>query len=286
MSAPLINRSLTTIRTELEFLHDSEVIDEKLYQRLLLALPHKYIKDMPPWGVDKLDLSDGTEEVTEKFSRASMAPAYEEKVPVYAAPVETPMAPPSVPPANPAHKPIGYCKALFDYSSNEAGDLNMSKDDKIAVVEHMSEDWWKGYKQGSEKPGVFPSNYVNVISEQEFESTYIDRKAQEIPEPNHASGYASPPQPSSSQQGYQPQQQGYQPNYQPNYDGYAQYPPPSANYYQTPPQQQVQPVQPAQPAQEQPQKDSHLKKFGSKFGNAAIFGAGATLGGDIINSIF
>lgn len=165
MSAPLINRSLTTIRTELEFLHDSEVIEEELYQRLLLALPHKYIKDMPPWGVDKLDLSDGTEEVTEKFSRASMAPAYEEKVSVYAAPVETPMAPPSVPPANPAHKPIGYCKALFDYNSNEAGDLNMFKDDKIAVVEHMSEDWWKGYKQGSEKPGVFPSimsmSYLN-----------------------------------------------------------------------------------------------------------------------------
>ena len=284
MSGPLINRSLTTIRTELEFLHDSEVIDEKLYQSLLLALPHKYIKDMPPWGVDKLNGSDGTEEVTEKFSRASMAPAYEEKVPVYAAPIETPMVPPSVPPANPTHKPIGYCKALFDYNSDEAGDLNLSKDDKIAVVEHMSEDWWKGYKQGSEKPGVFPSNYVNIISEQEFESAFIDRKAQEIPRPNHVSGYASPPQPSSSQQGYQ--QQGYQPNYQPNYDGYAQFPPPSANYYQTPPQQQVQPVQPAQPAQELPQKDSHLKKFGSKFGNAAIFGAGATLGGDIIHSIF
>lgn len=286
MSGPLINRSLTTIRTELEFLHDSEVIDEKLYQRLLLALPKKYVKNMAPWGVDKLD-GDVTEDVTEKFSRTSMAPAYEEKVPVYAAPVESPMAPPVVPPANPASKPLGYCKALFDYSSQEAGDLNLTKGDKIAVVEHMSEDWWKGYKKGSEKPGVFPSNYVNDISEQEFENGFVDRKAHEIPETK--SEYA--PTPSSSQQGYLPQpgyqvqpQQGYQQGYPPpaNYDGYAQFPPPSANYYQPPPQQ----AQPMQAAPDEPQKDSHLKKFGSKFGNAAIFGAGATLGGDIINSTF
>lgn len=29
-----------------------------------------------------------------------------------------------------------------------------------------------------------------------------------------------------------------------------------------------------------------LKKFGSKLGNAAIFGAGATIGSDLVNSIF
>lgn len=28
------------------------------------------------------------------------------------------------------------------------------------------------------------------------------------------------------------------------------------------------------------------KKFGKKLGNAAIFGAGATIGGNIVNSIF
>jgi hypothetical protein len=30
----------------------------------------------------------------------------------------------------------------------------------------------------------------------------------------------------------------------------------------------------------------HGKKFGKKLGNAAIFGAGATIGSNIVNSIF
>lgn len=29
-----------------------------------------------------------------------------------------------------------------------------------------------------------------------------------------------------------------------------------------------------------------VKKFGSKLGNAAIFGAGATAGSDLVNSVF
>ncbi|KAM9938046.1 hypothetical protein OXX80_002442 [Metschnikowia pulcherrima] len=82
-------------------------------------------------------------------------------------------------------------------------------------------------------------------------------------------------------------QQGYQP--QPSYGGYAQFPPPSTSYYgqnQAPPQQvQAQPQQ-----QEAPHASGvggqHFKKFGSKLGNAAIFGAGATIGSDIVNSIF
>ena len=32
--------------------------------------------------------------------------------------------------------------------------------------------------------------------------------------------------------------------------------------------------------------DDRGKKFGKKLGNAAIFGAGATIGGNIVNSIF
>jgi hypothetical protein len=36
-----------------------------------------------------------------------------------------------------------------------------------------------------------------------------------------------------------------------------------------------------------PNKGAEMgKKFGKKLGNAAIFGAGATLGADLVNSIF
>ena len=79
---------------------------------------------------------------------------------------------------------------------------------------------------------------------------------------------------------------------QPSYGGYAQYPPPSTNYY--PPQQYQQPQQPQQsqqvveqqPEQQQLLGSEHVKKFGSKLGNAAIFGAGALIGSNIVNSIF
>lgn len=50
----------------------------------------------------------------------------------------------------------------------------------------------------------------------------------------------------------------------------------------------VPPMQMAnQPTEGQPGKGSEMgKKFGKKLGNAAIFGAGATIGGNIVNSIF
>jgi hypothetical protein len=42
-----------------------------------------------------------------------------------------------------------------------------------------------------------------------------------------------------------------------------------------------------QPASHTPSKGVEMgKKFGRKLGNAAIFGAGATLGADVVNSIF
>lgn len=41
-----------------------------------------------------------------------------------------------------------------------------------------------------------------------------------------------------------------------------------------------------QPGQEGNKVEEHGKKFGKKLGNAAIFGAGATIGGNLVNSIF
>ncbi|GMC45892.1 unnamed protein product [Saccharomyces cerevisiae] len=68
------------------------------------------------------------------------------------------------------------------------------------------------------------------------------------------------------------------------------FPPPSTNYYQQPQQQPQQAPPPQQQQQQQQQhhqsSHSHLKSFGSKLGNAAIFGAGASIGSDIVNNIF
>ncbi|PSK38410.1 hypothetical protein C7M61_002973 [Candidozyma pseudohaemuli] len=304
MSAALINRSLTNIRTELEFLHDSEVIDEKLFNALLEALPQRYSKGMAPWGAEKLsaEKEDPVEEVSQSLQKSTIQDEIKE-----------PANPARVPPRKPAG-PIGYCKALYNYEAQEADDLALSKDDKLAVVEHLSLDWWKGCKlgQGPDQAGVFPSNYVSVILETEFQQTRekapINEKAtfedraqspsappydQVVPQPTYPqypqNGQNAPyGQYQSPQNGYgQSPQNGYG-QMQPSYGGYSQYPPPSANYY--PQQQQVQQMpqeqQVEQSSGEHGKGHEHVKKFGGKLGNAAIFGAGATIGSNIVNSIF
>lgn len=287
MSAALINRSLTTIRTELEFLFDSDVIDKSLFDTLVKALPQKYSKDMQPWSTDKIDVGDQNktqakgevDDVSQSLAAVTVQDA-----------ISTPHPPAPLPPRE---KPvaIGYCKASFVYDAQEQGDLPLAKDDRVAVLEHLSPDWWKGYKQlDPSKVGVFPSNYVSVISDAEFQESAKAANENATFNPEKTEAYTAPPPayPPPGQGGYAVQQR-------PSYGGYAQFPPPSTNYY--PPQQQQQQQQQQQllqllaPPQEVQQQNSgsthpHLKKFGSKLGNAAIFGAGATLGSDLINLIF
>lgn len=284
MSAALVNRSLTTVRTELEFLRDSEIITDALYIKLIEALPQKYKKDEKPWDVDALQI--GTVSKKEEFSPPANppAPSYEEKsnklVQEFA---NTRISPPDYPPDPPRSgpKPVGYCAALFDYAAQEPDDLSLSKGDKLAVVEHLSEDWWKGYKTGStpEKAGVFPSNYVKVISEVEFNSS----------ENRLAAPRPSPPSLQNSYSSYGPPGYNQPPLLnQPSYGGYAQYPPPSTNYYPPQPYQQPPPQQVVvAPEQQQQQSSGHdrVKKYGSRFGEAALFGAGASVGANIVNSI-
>lgn len=304
MSAALINRSLTTVRTELEFLRDSEVITEALYDRLIASIPTKYDKNASSWDVDRLRVGSAGDKLANDLSKVSINGSDESKEQPLVPPTSAVSAPVSVSAPRPAPKvdpkPLGYCRSLYDYNAQEAGDLELKKDDKVAVLEHLSEDWWKGYRSGTSAAdaGVFPSNYVTVISQQEFE---LQRGSAPVPLPdskdnlNEKTTYNdqyAPPQ-------YSPNQYAPPMNQQPSYGGYSQYPPPLTNYY-PPPQQQMVPMgQPApqpvaQPMAQDPQlyqqqsggSHPHLKKFGSKFGNAAIFGAGATVGSNIVNSIF
>lgn len=283
MSGPLINRSLTTIRTELEFLKDSEVIDDSLYERLFSALPSKYQKDMKPWGVDKLSTSnssassvatpDSTEKVAEKLADTFAAAS------ISAPPLKS--SPPSY-----ESKTLGYCRSIYPYSSLEPGDLDFPKGAKIKVVEHLSPDWYRGDYDG--KTGVFPSNYTEPISKEEFQESRsrppppIANNSYNEKSSYNSHGPSNPPNFGGHQNTYD-NSFGPPPQQQYNTGGYAQYPPSSTNYYQ-PPQQVVPQEQPVQP--QNSLGGQHLRKFGGKLGNAAIFGAGATIGSDIVNSIF
>ncbi|AQZ11659.1 LSB1 (YGR136W) and PIN3 (YPR154W) [Zygosaccharomyces parabailii] len=159
-----------------------------------------------------------------------------------------------------------YVEAIYRFDPQQEGDLQLNPGDKIEVLEKCSPEWFKGRCNG--QVGMFPSNYVKPAFSGE---AGFSRPAA-----------PPPPQYSEKATGGAPVQYA-----QPSGGSYQQplpYPPPSTGYYQQPmPQQQAQPMV---VQQEQHRHHSGLSKFGGKLGNAAIFGAGATLGSDLVNSIF
>ncbi|CEP62911.1 SH3 domain-containing protein LALA0_S06e06678g [Lachancea lanzarotensis] len=245
MSASSINRSLATVKTELEFLQESNVISQQAFQDIMAALPERY----------------SPEEARRETPSTTAASQNE------------------------------FVEAVYAFQAQQDGDLDFHVGDKIEVLEKPSPEWFKGRCNG--KVGMFPSNYVKpAFSGSLGQGT--DRLNSLAPPPPQY-------QPQAQQQlQLQPQQTNAS-----AHSSYSQpqFPPPSTNYYQNPPQQQYQnqmqqayyqspPPMQQQPVQEQQQQQQHhagsqaFKKFGSKLGNAAIFGAGATIGSDIVNGIF
>jgi len=55
------------------------------------------------------------------------------------------------------------CRALYDYTGVDPGDLSFREDDTVQIIEKMNHGWWKGSLKG--KQGIFPSNYVVAITE-------------------------------------------------------------------------------------------------------------------------
>ncbi|CDK29454.1 unnamed protein product [Kuraishia capsulata CBS 1993] len=157
-------------------------------------------------------------------------------------------------------------EALYDYRPSQPEDLELHVGEKVKVLEKVSANWWKG-SVGS-RTGMFPANYVRLLGG----NPYSQGPVQTAPQ---GQMYVPPLYPQQQQQ----QQQ-------------APFPPTSTNYYQQQPVQQQAPQHQEQEQHQQQgnpnfkQQHPHISKFSSKLGNAAIFGAGATIGSDIINSIF
>lgn len=214
-------------------------------------LPRKYTPGAPPIG--SLSASAGGDRHSSPEKALS--------VPDQKAPSPAPSA---------AHSNAGsqeIVEALYDYNGRDATDLSLQRGARIAVMEKLNGDWWRGRDINSGREGIFPSNYVRGAS-----NDYGDEKKGMYVAPSHS------PAP-SQQQYYAPPPQMYAAQSAPPY-----YPPPSTNYYQQPPPEQMAPQ--AQQEGHQHHAGAAMKKFGSKLGNAAIFGAGATIGSDIVNSIF
>ncbi|KAI0301955.1 hypothetical protein B0F90DRAFT_270239 [Multifurca ochricompacta] len=54
-----------------------------------------------------------------------------------------------------------WAEALYDYTSEETGDLHLRAGERVRVTEQTSSDWWTG-EVGS-RNGLFPASYVKLL---------------------------------------------------------------------------------------------------------------------------
>ncbi|KAI0096692.1 SH3-domain-containing protein [Hypoxylon sp. NC0597] len=259
------NKSLRLIKNELEHLLEKGVLTDHVFDSIHRMLPAETSLSGAPTPAAR----------TSSVASPPPAPAQQPSAPVNsmanlainqnptpspAPPAYNTTGPPSLPartgpPAPPPTKPvIAHAKALYKYQAADDRDLSFERDDKIAVYEYMNDDWWMGRNKRTNAEGIFPKNYVEIDNDEK-------------------SGFYAPPQPVYATPGSAPG------------NGYP--PPPQA---QNPYNAHVPPMAVAQGGSGQSGPPSKFeeggKKFGKKLGNAAIFGAGATLGGKIVNGIF
>ena len=69
--------------------------------------------------------------------------------------------------------PLFLVKALYDFPGSEDGELRLSKGDIVKVYDDSTfRDWWRGSIDS--KSGIFPSNYVEKVSDSKQVSDGID----------------------------------------------------------------------------------------------------------------
>jgi hypothetical protein len=71
----------------------------------------------------------------------------------------------AVPPA-PAEEEVsegGWAEVLYDYSSEDPGDLVIEAGARVFVTDRSSEDWWTGQVEGQGREGLFPASYVKLL---------------------------------------------------------------------------------------------------------------------------
>lgn len=194
-------------------------------------------------------------------------------------------------------------RAIWDWTSEDPNDLSFRAGDIIEIVQETNADWWTGNSKG--KQGLFPATYVERLAPRsvspppmsfpEFPKTRtsLDSKYGLASEPKYMSpGLPGPPQYSSPQ----PVQQQYPPPPGPPSGGYHPPGPPAGGYPPTsgpvgPPYNSYSGNPPvAQPVPQQPPKKGRFGNLGTTMAQSAAgglgFGAGAAIGGDIVNSIF
>ncbi|KAI1473653.1 hypothetical protein K445DRAFT_322467 [Daldinia sp. EC12] len=261
------NKSLRLIKNELEHLLEKGVLTDDIFDSISRALPAETSISGAPTpaarGASVASPPPGPppQHTPPVNSMANLA-INQNPTPAPAPPAYSSTGPPSLParagpPAPPPSKPIiAHAKALYKYQAADDRDLSFERDDKIAVYEYMNDDWWMGRNKRTNAEGIFPKNYVEIDHSEKAGFYAPAQPVYATPTPGANGGYPPPPQ---AQNPYN-----------------AQVPPMAVA------QGGGSPSTPGEPSK----LEQNGKKFGKKLGNAAIFGAGATLGGKIVNGIF
>ncbi|KAG9019883.1 hypothetical protein FRB90_000013 [Tulasnella sp. 427] len=84
-----------------------------------------------------------------------------------------------------------FVRALYDYQSIDASSLSFRRGDLIEVLTRLESGWWDGLL--GEERGWFPSNYVQVVSDEEVEAELTAREAEAAVANPAAGGHTSLP---------------------------------------------------------------------------------------------
>ncbi|EPE04528.1 sh3 domain containing protein [Ophiostoma piceae UAMH 11346] len=301
-----VNRSLRTIKTELEKLLELGAMTDDEFNGIHDQLPQEWSLRSGPPAAAKKTVPAAPEASTTQAAQHPPLPVRNNssQSTAYRAP---PAAPTPTPPepevSSGGETAVGYASAKYKYDAPNDGDLAFERGDAIAVYNVINDDWWRGRNVRSGSVGIFPRQYIKpdeALAELE-RNNQLDappagppptRSADHADVDRHANNGSAPPayndQYGSQQHQYggdakfdqpyyasqQQHQQQHQPYGQQAYaqPTYAQQPPYAQQqpYYGGGPsheqQQQQQYAQPPQQQQQQPQGDDKLKSSGKKIG--------------------
>ena len=137
---------------ELEYLVDSSVLSPQQLSRILSQLPQQTQLHAPL--ITPATTPQPSVDIPPSINSNEKQEGY------YARPPGPPPPPVYVP-----HPTLAWASALYAYNPTDAGDVALLPSDRIAVLEYMNAEWWKGRNERTGQEGIFPRNYVKVIDE-------------------------------------------------------------------------------------------------------------------------
>ncbi|KAF8121300.1 hypothetical protein EV363DRAFT_1568543 [Boletus edulis] len=71
--------------------------------------------------------------------------------------------PVATPQPQPPEEAGEWVEVLYDYGSEDPGDLAIEAGKRVLVTARSSEDWWTGQVEGQGREGLFPASYVKLL---------------------------------------------------------------------------------------------------------------------------